>query len=250
MLLVLAVTIAAGIWQWDVWGGHRAQAAQHLSQAAPKPLTKVMGGDSPFPADGAGLPVSLSGRWMPSSTMYVAHSPRHGRPGYLVVTPVRVGRSAMPVVRGWSASTHAPAVHGSVRVAGWLQSSVDSGEADLNPHDDVISSLSIASMLQHVPTDLYSAYVVAKHIDPNTGPVPMVKPLPPGVSGFTGLRNLLYALQWWVFGVLAIYIWVRWCLDELHPERRPDRAGAEQESASDGDGPQDERAESTGTVDP
>lgn len=225
LLLALAVTIAAGIWQWDVWGGHRAQAAQHLSRAAPTPLSKVMGGDSAFPADGAGKPVSLTGRWMPGSTMYVEHSQRHGRPGYLVVTPVLVGRSAMPVVRGWSPTTHAPAVHGSVRVAGWLQSSADSGEADLNPNDDVISSLSIASMLQHVPKDLYSAYVVASRISPDTGALPLVRPLPPGVSGFTGLRNLLYALQWWIFGVLAIYIWVRWCLDELHPERRPDRQG-------------------------
>jgi len=32
-----------------------------------------------------------------------------------------------------------------------------------------------------------------------------------------GLQNLLYALQWWVFGILAIYIWWRWCQEQLHP---------------------------------
>ena len=27
--------------------------------------------------------------------------------------------------------------------------------------------------------------------------------------------NLLYALEWWVFGGFAVYVWSRWCRDEL-----------------------------------
>jgi hypothetical protein len=30
---------------------------------------------------------------------------------------------------------------------------------------------------------------------------------------FTGLRNLLYACQWWVFGGFAVFLWWRWCRD-------------------------------------
>ena len=35
----------------------------------------------------------------------------------------------------------------------------------------------------------------------------------PEISPATSLRNLLYAFQWWIFGVFAVYIWVRWCRD-------------------------------------
>ncbi len=28
-------------------------------------------------------------------------------------------------------------------------------------------------------------------------------------------RNLLYAVQWWIFAGFAIYIWQRWCRDQV-----------------------------------
>ena len=39
----------------------------------------------------------------------------------------------------------------------------------------------------------------------------------PPVSGFTALRNLLYAVEWWIFGAFAFFVWWRWCRDELNP---------------------------------
>ncbi|MEZ5161111.1 MAG: hypothetical protein R2709_10465, partial [Marmoricola sp.] len=48
-----------------------------------------------------------------------------------------------------------------------------------------------------------------------------IKPLnTPQVSALNSLRNLLYAIQWWIFGGFAIYVWVRWCRDQL-AEARP-----------------------------
>ena len=37
----------------------------------------------------------------------------------------------------------------------------------------------------------------------------------PKAETFTALRNLLYAIEWWVFGAFAVFIWWRWCRDEL-----------------------------------
>ena len=37
----------------------------------------------------------------------------------------------------------------------------------------------------------------------------------PQPSQVTALRNLLYALQWWVFGLFALVVWFRWCRDQL-----------------------------------
>jgi hypothetical protein len=32
---------------------------------------------------------------------------------------------------------------------------------------------------------------------------------------FTAARNLFYAIEWWIFGGFAVFIWVRWCRDSL-----------------------------------
>lgn len=216
MLLVLAAAILLGLWQLHVWSASRAAAASDLTRVAPVPLDSVMGGDSPFPGGSLGRPVSFSGRWLPSGTVYVSGRLLHGNRGYWVVTPVLIGRSAMPVVRGWSRVPDASTPDGTVSVTGWLQAGEGNGEADVNPRDKVITSMRIASMTQHVDADLYSAYVVSHRASSGTAALRKVTPSSiPAVSGTTALRNLLYGIQWWVFGGLAIYIWVRWCRDQL-----------------------------------
>jgi hypothetical protein len=46
----------------------------------------------------------------------------------------------------------------------------------------------------------------------------------PGPDSSSGLRNLLYALQWWVFGAFALFMWWRWVEEEIlgrKPSPRP-----------------------------
>ncbi|MGN6251334.1 MAG: SURF1 family protein [Marmoricola sp.] len=234
MVLAAAAAVALGIWQLDVWQASRAAAGQTLVHADPVPLAGLMGGDSPFPGDAVGQPVTFRGSWLPAGTVYVSGERHAGRRGYWVVTPVRIGRSAMPVVRGWSAQPQAPAPQGEVAVTGWLQPSAGTGEADADPHDDVITSMRIASMTQHVRTDLYSGYVVSSALRPagtaSSGLAAVRPAAPPKASATTALRNFLYALQWWFFAGFAVYVWFRWCQDEVRgrpveDSSRPD-AGA------------------------
>lgn len=217
MVLALAAAIALGLWQLGVWRGHRAAAEHTLVHAKPVALSSVMGGDSPFPGSSIGQPVRFTGSWLPKGTVYVSDQRYDGRRGYWVVTPVLVGRSAMPVVRGWVATPRAVLPRGSIGVTGWLEPSQDAGRADTNPNDDIITSMRIPSMTQHVATDLYSGYVVASNHAAQTALQPLGPTAQPDVSGFTGLRNLLYAFQWWIFGGFAVFIWGRWCRDQLHP---------------------------------
>ena len=220
LLVALAVSVAAGLWQYDTYSNDRADAARSLVNADPVALSSLMGGDSPFPGESIGQPVTLTGTWLPAGTVYVSGQFHDKVRGYWVVTPVVIGKSAIPVVRGWSAKPSAPAPTTSpVTVTGWLEPSEAQGEADANPHDDIITSMRIPSITQHVDVDLYSAYVVARSTTDaaESGLVRLGPTHHPDVSGFTGLRNLLYALQWWVFGILALYIWWRWCQEQLHP---------------------------------
>ena len=218
-LLMVAAVVAAillGIWQLHAWQAGREADARDLSKAAALPLTKVMSGDDPFPGQYLGQPVSFAGTWVPKGTLYVADRDLHGKRGYWVMTPVLVGDSAMPVVRGWSAKPQAPAPSGSVRVDGWLQASEGSGAPDDDPQDDVIPEMRIASVVQHVDADLYSGYVVAKQAGKGMAGLEKVTPASvPKVSNVSHLRNLLYAFQWWIFAGFAVYVWWRWCRDQL-----------------------------------
>jgi len=227
MVLAVAASVALGLWQYEAWGAGRAAEARDLSAATPRPLDRVMGGDDPFPGEHLGRPVSFSGEWLGEGTLYVADRQLDGERGYWVVTPVSVGSSAMPVVRGWSAQPDAPVPSGEVEVEGWLQASEGSGASDEEPQDDVIPEMRIASIVEHVDADLYSAYVVEKESSPRADVdlAPVTPDSVPEVSNSTHLRNLLYAFQWWIFGGFAIYIWVRWCRDTIELSR----AGAVEE---------------------
>ncbi len=236
LLAVLATTAAVllGLWQYDAWQSRREDQAASRVDAAPKPLADVLTSDQPFPSAAVGQPVRLAGRWLPGSTVYVEDRVLAGRRGVWAVTPVAVcggdvacaKAPALLVVRGWSASVAdaPPAPTGRVEVTGWLQPGEGSGVRDDDPTDDVIPELRIADAIQHVDQDLYGGYVVARG-DAEPGLAPVTPDSLPEAETFTALRNLLYALEWWVFGGFAVFVWVRWCRDEVARAGQPPAAG-------------------------
>ena len=234
MLICVSIAVGLGVWQYDAWGGHRADAQRDLVNKPAKPLSQVMTGDSPFPGDSMGQPVTFSGHWI-DGNVYVADRTLDGKRGYWVVTALAVDgtHSAMAVVRGWWPTTDLPTPSGTASVTGWLQASEDDDDAiDAHPHDDVIPSMRIASLVEHVDADLYSGYVIAKDIPTQQG-IRYAKPAAiPDVSSFTGLRNLLYGIEWWVFGGFAVFIWLRWCRDSWDLANQ-DAADAEERDESE-----------------
>jgi cytochrome oxidase assembly protein ShyY1 len=222
-VIATLAAVALGLWQYDVWQSHRQAQSSSLAGAAPRPLDSVMSADDPFPRDDVGRPVRVSGRWLPADTLFVSGRELHGRRGSWVVTPLEVCRPpsctrapAVLVVRGWVADRGAApsAPGGEVEVTGWLQPGEGSGNPDPDPGDDVLPQLRIADALQHVSQDLYGGYVIAK-VPHQAGLSPVTPASLPKAPSFTAVRNLLYALEWWVFGGFAVYLWGRWCRDEL-----------------------------------
>ena len=226
MLAAVALAVGLGLWQLGAWHQHRDDAARDLANQPPVPLSRLMTGDSPFPGRYVDQQVSFAGSWLGQDTVFVSGRRLHGRTGYWVVTPVLVdgGGSAMPVVRGWSPTPTAAAPTGDVQVTGWLQPTEGDDAVDDDPQDDVIPALRVASLVEHVDTDLYSGFVLAKEVSTgsttgggsttgNSTLEPVAAPRTAGVSVTTGLRNLLYAIEWWFFGAFAMFVWVRWCRD-------------------------------------
>ncbi|MGZ5404537.1 MAG: hypothetical protein ACXWDL_07790, partial [Nocardioides sp.] len=105
----------------------------------------------------------------------------------------------------------------------WLQPAEGTGAVDADPSDDVLPQLRVADLVQRVDQDLYSAYAVAT--EPTEGLDPARLEQLPDAGRLTGLRNVLYALEWWVFGAFAVLVWVKYLRDEAAQEEdeTPDR---------------------------
>jgi surfeit locus 1 family protein len=208
-----------GWWQVGAWQDHRHDKADALANKAALPLDKVLGPDDAFPAEYVGQPVTLHGTWT-APTVYVEKGD-----GYWVVTPVSTGTgSAILVVRGSTTKPESPTLHGETGVTGWLQPGESSSAPDTDESDDVFPDLRIADVLERMDQDLYGGYVIAKEPhEPGLAPVtPDQLPRP---SAFTSLRNLLYGIEWWVFGGFAVFLWWRWCRDEVDRVRSVSTAG-------------------------
>lgn len=242
-VFVVVVTVLLGWWQWSVSEGHKADKSASLAHVAPVPLSTVMGHNDAFPGGETGRPAVLEGTWVPSGTVFV--SGHQG--GYWVATPLAVGPGAdapaMYVVRGWVASpAQAPAAPtGAAKVVGWLQPPENGGLSDTDSRDDVLPELAISDAMNHVQQDLYSGYAVVAH-----GPWPAADtPVNDGSTGLraaqvnampeasftTGLRNLLYALEWWVFALFAVYVWWRYVREVTSPAEPEPAESRPQEDA-------------------
>jgi surfeit locus 1 family protein len=235
-LLALAGIVGClllGRWQLHVWQDHRAQDSVAVTRQAPVPLDSVLGPDAAYPDVGLGRPVLVEGTWVPGETVLVSGRPQGSASGYWVVTPVLMASgSEIPVVRGWRADRHdVPSPpRGRAALVGLLQPSDDSGPVDDDPQDRVLPALSITSLLPLTDHDLYGGYAIAtSRAVPGgqaaTGMSGLTQAQPPNLPGAdasTALRNLLYALQWWVFAAFVVFMWWRWLAEDVLSRREPE----------------------------
>lgn len=222
-LVLVAVACGLGVWQISAWQAHREAETADLSTGPALSLTEVMGPDDPYPADRVGQPVDVRGTWVPDGTVLVEGRERDGETGYWAATPVEVdggGGSGLYVVRGWAATREEvpPAPTGRATLTAWLQPTEGTNQVDADRTDDVLPQLRTADLVQHVDQDLYGAFAVAR--EPVGAMAPAELTQLPEASASTGLKNLLYGIEWFVFGGFAGFIWWRWSRDELERGRR------------------------------
>lgn len=243
-LVCVSIAVGMGVWQYDAWTARRAAERVDLTRADPVPITEVFGPDDPFPRAGLGRPVTITGTFLDAGTVLVdGRDDAEGRSGRWLVTPISVGAAdapAVPVVRGWVpdgaelADLPKPPA-GEVDLVGWLQPTEAGAEPDDDPGDRVLPALRIADLVQLLDgQDMYGGYVIAEQ--PTTSDAAAgveaadLDQLPP-VSRFTGLRNILYAVEWWLFAAFAAFLWWRYVRDAT---REAADAGAADEEGVDG----------------
>jgi surfeit locus 1 family protein len=189
-----------GLWQLGIYEGRQGDA-QDGARRQVVPLADVWQPGEPFTADLKDKRVSIEGRFADDDLRVT----RDDGSTWLV-TPFVIGDHALLVVRG--EGERAPATD-ATELDVVLEPSEPGGRAlDARRTTDAIS---VPALLNDLPQRLYGGYGIALT---DTG-LPLVDPPDPDVSWTVGLRNLAYALQWWVFGAFALFMWWRMATENV-----------------------------------
>ncbi len=230
LLVVVAACVELGLWQLGV--ARDTGRAEAVAAAAGRPVTEidaVIAPHSAFPAEASSRRVTATGRYVPGQRL-VAGRRLDGRSGYWVLTPLVLDRGAdagatLPVVRGFVSDPVAPRPPaGTVEVEGALapgESPPGPGEQPVP--DGQLASVDLSVLVNVWRGDLYNAFVFAiAERRPGDGAVPadgVRRVPPPRVDSGLAWRNAAYAVQWWVFGAFAVWMWFRMVRDDALRER-------------------------------
>ena len=228
-LLALVLVVAAaftwlGRWQLGVAesAAHREAVEQARAQA-PAPLPELLEPHAPFRDDLSSRPVTATGRYAPQGQLLVPDRRLDGRAGSWVLTPFVVDGSGatLPVLRGFvtdPADAGAPPA-GSLTVSGGLAPG-ESPTATPLPQGQ-IGSVDLSVLVNTWPGDLYNAFLFLEAEDPATGPQLEKVPTPLGETSVRW-RNAVYAVQWWVFALFGLWLWLRMVREEARRDEAAD----------------------------
>ncbi len=220
----MALTLALGAWQWD-----RAQqkialhdAIEQRQRLAPIGNAEVMAA----PEDAQRWlhrAVELRGQWLPQHTVFLDNRQMNGKPGFYVVTPLRLegGEAAVLVQRGWvqrdfqqrDRLPELPAPAGSVTVRGLLVPAPSKLYAFAPEEKGAIrqnldlDAFRAETGLPLLPLSVQQAGAASEGL---------LREWPQPASG--AAKNYGYAFQWWALAatIAFLYVWFQIVL----PRRR------------------------------
>lgn len=228
-LIAIAVCIVAAVWQF-----HRTEDQLAVARAAQSQLTAydlvVPAGTEELDIEWLGRNVSVQGEVVPGARSFVRSrlSPE-GEEGFLVVDGLRIadGR-VVAVLQGWvPRPAAAPQLAGeSVEVQGRLQPQENFYPGAPVAADGPLLTITDTGLAQQWPVVPAPGYVTV------TGPpaAPGLQPVTPLVGTDPDvpfpLQNAFYSLQWLVFAVIVVIIWVRFLRDDIRTMREREAAVA------------------------
>ena len=202
-----AAGVALGSWQDGRAEEKRALGTQ-LAQAM-RALPIEISFDKVDPKTVVLKRVTASGRFVDEHTVLLDNKLRHGRPGYEVITPLRLNGLHVLVNRGWVAAgrtrddlPQVPALPGVVRIEGValarLPQALSAGEAQGKVRQNVdVESFASETGLRLQPV------VIEQHSAAGDG---LLREWPRPDAGVE--KHQSYALQWYSLAVLSVVLLV------------------------------------------
>lgn len=205
--------VVMGLWQAGAYDNRQEHEQADKRSVPTVPLEGLWGPDESFTSTLNHRPVTLEGTFAPTDQqVWVTGKTQGDRKGAWLLAPVLVSGedTALLMVRGWAREPGElpPVPQGPVTLEAVLEPGESSGDT-FDPETRTIGSVRIPSLLNVLPYDLYSGFAISTD-EPSSGGLELVPPPVAGDVPWTeGLRNLAYALQWWVFGLFAAFMWWR-----------------------------------------
>ena len=236
LLFGLAVVLLAlGAWRLGVWQFDRLEDREQRNEwtrtnleAEPAPVDDVLSVSDSVDPDQEWLRVQASGVYDDAATVIVRYQTRDGESGIDLVTPLVTSTgTALLVNRGWLATDNTGDVpddlpappEGEVDVVGWVRA--DATGRGIEVEDGSTRAISSETIGQATDVPLYQGYVEAE----SESPAPAVPLEPAELPDLGEGPHFFYGLQWWFFGVLALFGFAYLVRDELRGKHGGTRNG-------------------------
>ena len=225
MLLAVTACVFLGLWQLGVAQDVGRKEAVIAAAALPRaPLAEVTSPHSAFEPEFSNRPVTATGTYAAELGFLVPNRRLGGRVGSWVVGALETSDGVVPVLRGFVAGATAavPAPpQGTVTVLGTLGPGESPRPGAALP-DGQRSGIDLAQLVNEWPGDLYNVVLLAASESGGSGgsgggDPALTRVPPPDLDTPLNLRNLAYAVQWWIFGLFAVWMWWKMFRAEQQP---------------------------------
>ncbi len=239
VLFALAVAVAAWaavqLGDWQFRRLHERHHSNHVIgrnlTALPVPAQDVLSAEHPPSADDEWRKVTVNGTWDAKHTIVLKYQTRDEGAGIDVVTPLVTSTgTAVLVDRGWMSSENSGASRpklptptaGTVTVTGYVRRDATGGSTRIGDMATrAISSRTIGKVVPYPLLDGFlDLYAESPRSDKKLGSVEL-----PAHTGDG--PHFFYGLQWWFFGVLAVFGFFYLAFDEFRRRRREQAALSE-----------------------
>jgi len=236
LFLAAVAVLAYGAWWLGEWQFARlddreernAHARTNLGRE-PVPVDQLMSAEQAVTKEREWSRVTMTGTYQPEDTVVVRYQTRDGASGVDVVTPLLLNDGTGVLVdRGWmgnedldTALEDAPEPpSGRVTVVGWARADATGDSTSVD--EGSVRAVSSRAIGEGVDYPLLRGFVDAEAETPSLGEVLVPAELPDLGEG----PHFFYGLQWWFFGLLAVFGFGYLAYDE----RRKSRAEAAAEA--------------------
>ena len=251
ILLAITVALLAVLaWRLGEWQFHRLEERKATNSiveknvaAAPVPVDDVLEVDGRVAAADEWKRVTATGEYDAADTVLVRYQTRDGVAGVDVLVPLRTAQGpALLVDRGWLAAENRAAEvsdvpappSGQVTVTGWVR--VDGTGDSTRVSDNSVRSVSSSAIGDALDLEVYGGFIDLDTESPAPEQALAKAELPDPSNG----PHFFYGLQWWFFGLLALFGFGYLSYDEWRGprQRRPtadDRSQGAEHAPVDGE---------------
>jgi cytochrome oxidase assembly protein ShyY1 len=214
-LFLVVVVLAYATWWLGRWQFHRLEDRKHDNAVvernegtAPAPVGDVLAAGRDVDSDDEWRAITATGTYVADETVIVRYRTHDGASGVDVVVPLQTdGGPALLVDRGWLPADNSAAAPddvpappaGEVTVTGYVRQDATGDSAKVS--EGSTRSISSKQIGPAIGREVYGGFVDLADEDP-APQTPLVKADLPDLGNGP---HFFYGLQWWFFGLLAVF---------------------------------------------